>query len=56
VSKVLLHDFEHLLGADLCTITRYDKFAIPDGMDLMDPSDEPDVPPLEQVNEKYQFI
>jgi hypothetical protein len=56
VSKVLLHDFEHLLDADLCTITRYDKFAIPDGMDLMDPSDEPDVPPLEQVNENINLF
>jgi hypothetical protein len=41
VSKVLLHDFENLLDSDLCTITKYDKFDLPDGIDLLEDSDTP---------------
>ena len=39
VSKVLLHDFENLLDSDLCTITKYDKFDLPGGIDLLEDSD-----------------
>jgi hypothetical protein len=41
VSKVLLHDFENLLDSDLCTITKYDKFDLPGGIDLLEDSDTP---------------
>jgi hypothetical protein len=41
VSKVLLHDFENLLDSDLCTITKYDKFELPGGIDLLEDSDTP---------------
>jgi hypothetical protein len=41
VSKVLLHDFEHLLDSDLCTITKYDKFDLPGGIDLLEDSNTP---------------
>jgi hypothetical protein len=41
VSKVLLHDFENLLDSDLCTITKYDKFDLPGGIDLLEESDTP---------------
>ncbi len=41
VSKVLLHDFENLLDSDLCTITKYDKFDLPGGIDLLEDTDTP---------------
>jgi hypothetical protein len=41
VSKVLLHDFENLLDSDLCTITKYDKFDLPGGINLLEESDTP---------------
>jgi hypothetical protein len=41
VSKVLLHDFENLLDSDLCTITKYDRFDLPGGIDLLEDSDTP---------------
>jgi hypothetical protein len=41
VAKVLLHDFENLLDSDLCTITKYDKFDLPGGIDLLENSDTP---------------
>jgi hypothetical protein len=37
----LLHDFENLLDSDLCTITKYDKFDLPGGIDLLEDSDTP---------------
>jgi hypothetical protein len=37
----LLHDFENLLDSDLCTITKYDKFDLPGGIDLLENSDTP---------------
>jgi hypothetical protein len=37
----LLHDFENLLDSDLCTITKYDKFDLPGGIDLFEDSDTP---------------
>jgi hypothetical protein len=41
VSKVLLHDFENLLDSDLCTITKYDRFDLPGGIDLLEDSETP---------------
>ncbi len=37
----MLHDFENLLDSDLCTITKYDKFDLPGGIDLLEDSDTP---------------
>jgi hypothetical protein len=53
VSKVLLHDFENLLDSDLCTITKYDRFNLPDGIDLLEDSDTP--PSLQNVTNKDLF-
>ncbi len=47
VSKVLLHDFENLLDSDLCTITKYDRFDLPGGIDLLEDSNTP--PSLQNI-------
>jgi hypothetical protein len=39
VSKVLLHDFKNLLEDDLCTITKYDSFDLPRGIELFEQDD-----------------
>ncbi len=40
ISKVLLHDFQNLLESDLCTITKYDKFNGPMGINLFESNNE----------------
>ena len=42
VSKVLLHDFKNLLESDLCTITKYDPFELPRGIELFEHNDASD--------------
>jgi hypothetical protein len=49
VSKVLLHDFKNLLEDDLCTITKYDSFDLPRGIELFEQEDLPYNEPM--INE-----
>jgi hypothetical protein len=47
ITRVLLHDFKDFLSEDFTIITKFDRFDIPNGIQLFDPQDE-------QISEKIE--